>query len=111
MRTKINMNIKTLVYLFGLLIVPFSTFATSTITIKNGSELLISGGELKLDCEEIEVILNSGGTLRVTGGLVTDLNLTRKSGSVYQASGGKVITCDSFYIIITPDGKAAVINL
>ena len=110
----ISMNIRNFRMLFIALMgltVSFSGFAQSTITINSGSTLLISGGELVLDCEDVEVILNSGGTLQITAGIVKDLNLTRKSGSSFQISGGKVTECDSFYIIVAPDGKTAIINL
>ena len=83
---------------------------TSTVTINSGATLLISGGELSLDCNDIEVILKSGGTLRITGGSISDINLKRESGSIYQKLGGVVKECDSFYIIKTPKG-AAIINL
>ena len=63
-----------------------------------------------MGCDDFEVLLNNGGTLRITGGVVSGLNLKRVGNTTYDKSGGTVTECDSFYIIKTPTGTA-VINL
>jgi hypothetical protein len=96
----------------GLLIASFYSpiSIAATITINSGSSLIISGGTQNLDCDDIKVVVNDGGTLSISGGVVNELNVQVNQGGTYTKTGGEVRECDGFYIIQTPNG-AAIINL
>jgi hypothetical protein len=89
----------------ALLLTALAPAYAGTITINSGSTLLISGGELDLDCDDVK----DGGSLTITGGVVKNLNLVRESGSNYSGTGGTVQQCGDFYIISSPQGTSIIV--
>lgn len=98
-------------FLAAALIFSSSVFAQSgaRIQVNSGATLTVAGGKLMLSCKDIVTI--DGGTLSISSGEIENLNLTRRNGGSFNKSGGTVIECDTFFIIMTPEGRAAIINL
>lgn len=82
------------------------------LIIRDGGTMVIeSESTLFLNCNDITI--EKGGAFTLNGGTIKERGkLIVQSGGQYTISSGSVEKCyKSFYVIPTPDGKAAVICL
>lgn len=102
-----RLNLRCLTSTIVMLLYASMSSAGAKIEINEGADWIVVGGNLKLTCDDL-VRLVDGGVLEIFSGSISELNI---KGTGFRKSGGKVLTCESFYLIPTKDGKAAIINM